>query len=786
MNYLSSTRLVCSTLIVALTYTPLLSSFNGTIAAAQAVQNTTSSYLYDANGNLTQITDPLGRATNMSFDGINRMTQHQLPAAVAGSSRPLIKYGYDGIDHMSSVTDPRNLVTNYAWDGLDNQRALASPDTGTTGLTFDEAGNVKTRTDARGKTTTYSYDVINRLTSITYAGGVATGLEYDGGASPVISAAGKVTRMSDESGQTVFAYDSLARLVTATQSNNAGGAAQNYTVSYNYGSTGNVNGRRTSITYPSGNRVSYTYNAAGRLASISLNPGIADGTTDEATTIALLTDIQYTPFGAVRGWTWGNSTTELPNVVTRTYDLDGRVTSYNLSNGIVRSLAYDAAGRITAMTHSGSGGGLNDPTLLNQSFGYDDLDRLTGVTAASTSQAFLYDANGNRTQASFGASLYNTSVSSTSNRLTAAAGPLPAKTYTYDAAGNITSDGTSTFTYSDRGRMKTATSAGATTNYYFNGIDQRVRKVGMATTDYVYDDQGYLLGEYTAATDPKQETIYLDDMPVAILKKDTSTGAVNAYAAYYVFADHLQAPRLITSSTDNAVVWRWDGADPFGVMQPTDNPSGAGIFEYNPRFPGQLYDRETNLHYNYYRDYDPQTGRYVQSDPIGLGGGINTYDYGSGNPLSYVDRQGLCIEDGCVAEASILYRIYTTYRAYRVTKNIVDVARTAASQSNKNDGCCKEYPSRTDAYLQATASAKSGADWTPVGWDQYNKPRTKADQVKYADFRSQIGSSPYGHRGPNGGEIVEHPADADHNCPHFHAKSSLGASGVVFPYDPAK
>lgn len=642
MNRRQPKRLVCGALIVALTCSPLLGSVSGTIAAAQTAQNTTSSYLYDANGNLTQITDPLGHVTNMTFDGLNRMSQRQVAAPVSGGTRPMIRYSYDGIDHVSSVTDPRNLVTSYTWDGLDNQSALLSPDTGTARMSFDEAGNLKTRIDARGTATSYSYDVLNRLTAATYASGVATAFEYDGGASPVPSAIGKLTRISDESGQTIYTYDALGRLATAVQSVSAGGATQSYSVAYGYGSDGSINGRRTSITYPSGNRIGYTYDAAGRIASISLNPGRADGTTDTATTIALLANIQYAPFGGVSGWTWGNSTNAAPNTVARTYDLDGRVTGYPIGNGIQRTVNYDATSRVTAMTHAGSGGGVSDPTALNQSFSYDNLDRLTAFTAANTSQVFQYDASGNRTQASFGASVYNSSVSTSSNRLTAAGGPLPAKNYAYDAAGNITSDGTATFSYSDRGRMRTATAAGTTTSYFYNGLDQRVRKAGTATTDYVYDDQGHLLGEYNVASDPRQETVFLGDFPVAVLKKDTSTGATNAYAAYYVFADHLLTPRLITASTDNAVVWRWDGTDPFGITQPVDNPLGAGVFEYNLRFPGQYYDKETNLHHNGFRDYDPQTGRYVESDPIGLAGGINTYAYVGGNPLSFSDPLGLC------------------------------------------------------------------------------------------------------------------------------------------------
>ena len=103
----------------------------------------------------------------------------------------------------------------------------------------------------------------------------------------------------------------------------------------------------------------------------------------------------------------------------------------------------------------------------------------------------------------------------------------------------------------------------------------------------------------------------------------------------------MNTPRLITD-TDGVTVWTWDG-EAFGNTPPNSNPSGLGNLTFNLRFPGQYYDAETNLNQNTYRDYDPNNGRYVESDPIGLDGGqFSTFGYVSGNPFSFSDPMGLC------------------------------------------------------------------------------------------------------------------------------------------------
>jgi RHS repeat-associated protein len=200
--------------------------------------------------------------------------------------------------------------------------------------------------------------------------------------------------------------------------------------------------------------------------------------------------------------------------------------------------------------------------------------------------------------------------------------------------------------------MKSATVGSTTTNYVYNALGQRVEKIGgpAGTVFTVYDEGGHLLGEYNGAGALIQETVWLGDTPVATIQPSGSSVAV-----YYIHADHLNAPRMITQPSTNTIVWRWD-TDPFGTVAPNQNPAGFGTFVYNLRYPGQYYDVETGLNYNYFRDYDPQTGRYVESDPMGLKAGVNTYTYVGDSPIIGADPRGLeVIAIGHVAASPLGY-----------------------------------------------------------------------------------------------------------------------------------
>ena len=283
--------------------------------------------------------------------------------------------------------------------------------------------------------------------------------------------------------------------------------------------------------------------------------------------------------------------------------------------------------------------GILTPKQTTQSYGYDNLNRLTSYGDGSNAYNYQYDANGNRTAMSINGATMSFDISPTSNRMTAFNPEGKPVDVPADAAGNLTrapNYSSPVFQYGPTGRIESVTGGypQKTVTYTYNSLGERLNT---ANSHYMFDQFGRQIGEYALDGTPMEETVYLGSQPVAVLKSMPQ----QATNVYYVFADHLNTPRLITRASDDKVVWRWDIAEPFGASLPAENPSGLGQFVYNRRFPGQVFDAFLGVYYNYFRDYDPGTGRYVQSDPTGLTGGINTYSYVEDNPIMGVDALGL-------------------------------------------------------------------------------------------------------------------------------------------------
>lgn len=203
-----------------------------------------------------------------------------------------------------------------------------------------------------------------------------------------------------------------------------------------------------------------------------------------------------------------------------------------------------------------------------------------------------------------------------------------ANTFTHDAIGNTLTKGDLTLTYNKQGRLKSASKTGMNAEYVYNFQGQRVSKqVDGGTTHFIYDLNGQLIAEADSNGAITKEYAYLNGQRLSVFENG---------ATYFVHTDHLGTPIALSDST-GTVQWKAHYT-PFGKAIVEVNNLAQNI-----RFPGQYFDSESGLHYNYFRDYDPEIGRYIQSDPIGLNGGINTYGYGYQNPIMNTDPLGLCV-----------------------------------------------------------------------------------------------------------------------------------------------
>jgi YD repeat-containing protein len=271
---------------------------------------------------------------------------------------------------------------------------------------------------------------------------------------------------------------------------------QTYVLAYSYDSAGRMSG----MTYPSGRTVTYAFDALGRVNQIA--------TTIDSQTDVVVQNVQYHPFGGVKGYTLGNG-----QVYSRTVDHDGRIASYTLG-ATSYAITFDAGSRITGITQAGN------PSNAN-TYGYDSLDRLTSaVLPGATLFSYGYDAVGNRLTKTVGTATDIYAYSPISNRIasiTPASGSV--RNFVFDANGSTTSDGVNTYAYDSRGRMVQATSTLGATTYQVNALGQRVRKTNtLGDTVFHYDTRGHLIAETNPGGATKREFIYLGDIPVGVVQ----------------------------------------------------------------------------------------------------------------------------------------------------------------------------------------------------------------------------------------------------------------------------
>ncbi|MFZ5764166.1 MAG: RHS repeat-associated core domain-containing protein [Thermodesulfobacteriota bacterium] len=547
---------------------------------------------YDDKGNLVEVADPNILLNRYGYDALDRLIAHHDPDFSATVFR------HDSEDNLAEVRDAEGTLTRYHYDDLGRRVAEHSPDAGTTTFAYDAAGNLIRKTDARGVTVAFAYDAMNRLIAEQYPDASQNiTYSYDQG----INGIGRLTGITDASGATAYRYNELGQLVGQERVNDGMPTAS---LRFVYDGTSS---ELAGITYPSGLHVSYVRDGDGKVSAMAL-----DGR-------EILSNITYKPFGPVAAYNVGENSL----AVQRTYDQQYRLTGTEAAAVYGLSLVRDGAGNVLAI-HD-----VVDPAA-DQSFAYDSLYRLIDAAGIYGGIGYTYDRVGNR-QTRISDREYDIySYLADSNQLLSVTASNPA-TYTYDGHGNIIDNGTLAFVYDQANRLTMVREGESLVSEYgYDARNMRVKKtVNGRTTFYHYDPQGKLLAETDGSGKPLRDYIYLDDEPVAMKIYGEQAGI------YYFLTDHLGTPQKLIDATGQ-MVWQANYL-PFG--QAMIDP--ASIVENNFRFPGQYYDAETGLHYNWHRYYDPQAGRYLTPDPIGLAGGMNLYAYANSNPIMFIDPEGL-------------------------------------------------------------------------------------------------------------------------------------------------
>nr|WP_305793236.1 RHS repeat-associated core domain-containing protein [Sedimenticola hydrogenitrophicus] len=544
---------------------------------------------YDAAGNKTKSTDAEGRVTQYRYDALDRLIE--LIDPLGQSTR----FQYDNRDNLLGVTDPNNHTTAYRYDKNNRKTREIRPGEQTISYTYDAAGNLIETLDPDGRKSTQTYDNANRLVEQKhYALGQTipertVSYSYD--------ANGNLTGYSDGSLSASYQYDKNNRKTQETT--NYGGFSLSY--SYSYDAAGN----KLSYTGPDGQITQYHWDK-NRLQRIAI-PAL--GSLNYA-------EYQWNRPKKLLYHGGGSRTIDYDPLLrpTRILALDPATNPL-----LDYQYDYDKTGNITQRVTE----------QRTYDYQYDNLQRLIEAQSPLETEGWDYDANGNRTADNLTPGSWSYDEN---DRLQTS----PTTSYQYDQAGHTTQKtagaNTTKSIYNAEGRLqKVETDTGGLIGEYrYDPLGRRIQKTTPTETRYFhYTDEG-LAGEYDSGGTAIQQYGYEPDGTWTTNPLYTKTD--QGYAFYQT--DHLGTPQRLVQS-NGATVWAGEYRA-FGEVTET-NQAWA-----NPlRFPGQYYDAETGTYYNYFRDYDPTIGRYVQGDPIGLGGGGNIFAYANNNPLMYLDEYGL-------------------------------------------------------------------------------------------------------------------------------------------------
>jgi RHS repeat-associated protein len=510
----------------------------------------------------------------------------------------ITRYGYDRHGNLKSVMDAENHETTYTHDDMGRVVSTTSVDIGTSGYVYDAAGNLAQKTDATGITVRNTYDALKRLTEVQFPDASQNiTYVYDTGSFGL----GRLSGITDPAGSAEFGYDSRGRLIVKVRT------IAGQTNSIRRGFT--PGGRLNSFTYPSGRTIDYIRHGSGRIMQAT--------TTQNLTTLTLVDNLFYNPFGSARGLETGSG-----GRVGNRFDENGDLKVINSGRPMQQLYRYDGNRNLLSILAS-------NHTRYNRQYSYDPLNRLLSANTVFGKSDYTYDDVGNRLSRTINGRVDTYTYQPGTNRLAQVTGANP-EAFSYDDNGNITDIDSMEFVYNQNNRLiRVEDGSVILAEYTYNGFGQRlIKQVDGIETIFHYDFDGNIIAESEADGSMTAEYLYVDQSRMAVV--DSSTGKL-----YFYHNNYLGTPIMMTDDT-GTVVWEGDYR-PFG--EASVNPKSSVVNNF--RFSGQYSDEETGLHYNYHRYYDPTTGRYLTPDPIGLEGGINLFVYSENNPINLVDPWGL-------------------------------------------------------------------------------------------------------------------------------------------------
>jgi RHS repeat-associated protein len=560
----------------------------------------TVSYQFDPAGNLNRVSLPGGGAVSAAFDAHNNPTRLVDPLGqVTGST-------YDPAnDALTQLRDPLGNTTNFQNDAAGNLLQIVEPDGNGPQYTYDSAGDLLSLTNERGQTIHFSYNKRGQLVRKDYPDGSYVALTYD--------SRGNLTSASQVNGSTTF---------TTTIDYNAADLPIKVTypdgtfLEYGYDAAG----RRIQMTDQDGFTVYYSYDATGRLAGVT--SGAGQGTT----------------------------------IVNYTYNAAGQLIREDRGNGTYCIYAYDAAGELIHLVNFGPSPALGQdgPVLSRFDYTYDALGRVSRMDTLDGSTNYGYDADGQLTSVTLpdGRSI-SYQYDGAGNRVAVTDNGFQTD-YTANTLNQYTSAGNSTFLYDADGNLISKTDGTGTTTYSYDAQNRLIDTSGPNGT-WTYEYDGF--GNRIAVTHNGQRSSYMVDItqPGTVFRESQGSGLVAHYvqglglasrvdaagnAAFYNFDAQGSTAQLTGAGGAVLNSYRYL---PFGesicATGTTPNP-----FTYVGRFG--VMDGGAGMYLMSQRFYLPDEGRFSQPDPIGINGGTNLYEYGSDNPISFIDPSG---EFGTVA-----------------------------------------------------------------------------------------------------------------------------------------